>query len=235
MGTNRIAFAAPAAGVCAGLLLGLFEVQGWEMPDWLAVPLLLVLVSGTIVFVAIAGYEVSRGIAWLRSKLEWRWPISIKQHGIPDPNQWLLDLAQQQVESPGAYWVRTAQYLESWDVGAVRPYVRLRFEYFNGGIHVLKVTGATGYPTVFGERCADQVFDANRSWHSVPPAHPSLVTLTVYFPKEMADRMHQAISQGALNGVIGLLDVTFGLAVEADGGREVRVPITGDDRYPKRN
>jgi len=181
---TRLLWASTVGFAVASLFLGVYEVQGERMPEWLETTLKIVIAVFLLISVSIV---LDVGWKWLRPRLHslgLRSPIYNKDR--PNPHQWLLDKAQKQQESPTSYLVVTDRINMGFSRDAKRPMLRVQIEYRNLSVHDLQISQPEGYVFYQGERLPEPLPDAH-GLNNVADGGQGMFRFDIYIPPEFRD------------------------------------------------
>ncbi len=232
---SRALWAGPTLSIGSGVVLGIFQVQGWGMPDLLAV----ILVGGAILGICIAALALVVDLVPLlqqgRRRLEWRWPVRQRREPPPDPNQWLTDIARDDLENPVRHLLILDKYISNKDLSPTtrRPWIEFAVELYNGGVHTVIVGKARGTATYNSDPLADDI-QGERGRSSKPRGHSHPYKLKQFVPPDVAASLYkELVAQKAIRS-IGLNAVEIEVAAQIDGAPTVWLSLRNHDIYRER-
>lgn len=213
--------------LAGGLLLGAYEVQGATMPGWLfnfiVIAGIIVLILGSVAFLAsrVVMPAVEYGRRW-----SLRWPVVERDR--PDPNQWLLDIARNDANSPVNHLMLLEAKIsnKNLDPGEYRPWIELGFTLYNGGVHDILVGPARGHMTFSGKELPEPV---ESSAHSRKPrGHEHVFKVKQVLPKEIADQAFTELRERGAICSLGVSGVRVKVESKAENGETVEWSLRGD-------
>ena len=219
MGKN-VSVAAALVSFAAFLILQACQVQGVQLPDWLFWAIVIFGVSMGVIcsFVVLHwAFGVIRNAVFRFCStwgLRWPWPLYRKDR--PSPLQWLVDLAQEQVQNPAKYLVPTDRVVLNFDRDALRPYLRVRTFYQYLGLHSLVVGQPEGFPTFLGEQLPDKIEDQGGKTN-IDPGGEAIVDLDVFIPDKFLKAVCDEYDSGAIRS-LELYGLKAKIAVKARDG-----------------
>jgi len=227
MGT-RVSVAAFLVTLGVGVVLGIFEIkEDWKMPDLVAVAIVLVAGGAALIGVAIVAHGM-----WVWSKpLRNRYSFQIGFHrrDLPDPNQWLLDLAKNQRNNPTSHLVITNRIIMGVRLTDKRPWLWVRVYFTNFGVNDLTISQPEGYP-YFGNEQSDDYIRDEASTYTVPAGNSATsFDLKIYVPDAFLEEVRNEVE--SLSGEvrsISLGRVRARVWADAEGSPTVRWSIGGD-------
>ena len=183
MDNKRLGGAATIAAVGIATILAINQVQGWEMPDWLAVSLLVAAAVMVLIATLVAVLEVQK---WLKQLVApWRIRTPIFRSDKPDPHQWLLDIANGDASNPAQGLALVEATIDLRCIEDPSPRVILTFSIFNGGVYKIKFDSLEGRIYWNSSPLAtDLEFSEGKgSWW--PRHYTGRIRLTQYLPDEV--------------------------------------------------
>lgn len=169
------------AGIAA--ILAINQVQGWEMPIWLAGSLLAASAVMAGIATLVAALEVRK---WLRQLVDpWGIRTPIFRTDKPDPHQWLLDIANDDVSNPAQGLALVEATIDLRYIQDASPRVVLTFWIFNGGVYKIKFESLEGHiywnSSPLGSGL--EFSEGKGSWW--PRYHKGRIRITQYLPDEV--------------------------------------------------
>lgn len=218
---GRTGQAATFAFLCAGAILAAFQVQRIEMPTLVFYILVgVMLIVGNIALVIVV-FDGARFVAKLVPHWGLRSPLFRKD--MPNPLQWLLDLAKKDEESPTDGVVIVRRRVVRWDFTARRPYVDLEIRLFNGSVHTLLFGKVTGHVSR-GELLDDEVEDDNNGYSRVPRYHVDPLRLRQYIPKDQVESIYGELTDSAIRS-LDFTGVLLPMKIDKEGATEMRLSL----------
>ena len=128
---------------------------------------------------------------WLKPRLRKygvRSPIYNRE--IPNPSQWLIDIAQHDAENPQGELREISKSVIKWDLepSTRRPWIEVAVKYFNGGVHPILIGPIKGRPKYNGDQLQDLVEEGAK--HRVTRGETDSLSFKVYLPPDVAKRIY---------------------------------------------
>ena len=217
MDNKRLGGAATIAAVGIATILAINQVQGWEMPDWLAVSLLVAAAVMVLIAILVAAFEVRK---WLKQLVDpWGIRTPIFRSDKPDPHQWLLDIANDDANNPAQGLALVEATIDLRYIEDASPRVIVTFWIFNGSVYKIKFDSLDGRIYWNSSPLAtDLEFSEGKgSWW--PRYHRGRIRLTQYLPDEvkavLVSREYQ-LDDSIVRG-FGLHSVFLHITADCDG------------------
>lgn len=219
---KRIGVAGGIAALTPPVLFGIFEVMEWKMPNWLAV----IFVSVTAIVGFIALLVLLHGL--------WIWSKSVRMHiGLqipspfyrknkPNPNQWLIDLAERQRQTPQDFFAFTGQMAVGLSRNDKRPYLSVRCYYRNYSVHRWEIGELKGYVRWKNEQLPEEV-KQDGSIQQIAPLEHIVFDWKVHIPSEYLVDLCIEYDSGEIKS-LNLSGLTATLRVNS-GDSDVRVSL----------
>ena len=209
MDARRLGLSAAGIGFASGTILALFEVQGWTIPEWLAVSILIALIVSGVLFAGVLIYEVGRfvaSISWPRPNLQWKSATDRR----------LIGHARRHIDKPIEMLPMLDRRVLSWDFNSRRPRVTISVTIFNGTQFKIYLGAAQGHPNYAGDDLADAVESSYTEPMQILSGNQADVRFTVYIPDERKDELVAAISNHRLVQNLSLKNVKVPIEVSDD-------------------
>ncbi len=181
---KRIGISAAILGFSPGIVLGIFEVMGWKMPEQLAVVLVVIMVVAGVIALVVLLHSIWIWTRRIRNRYALQFPVYRRDK--PNPLRWLIDRAEEQRDNPLTHLVVTDRIWSSFDRHAKSPYLALRIFYTNLGLYDLKVGQPEGYAYYNSDRLPDRIISEG-GLNNVPAGAKSYISLNVYIPPEFLE------------------------------------------------
>ena len=225
---NRVGLLGGAAIVLALVVLfGTYQVQEKPFPDWLFVSAVfvgvLLLVGGVLAWSAAYIFMPIRSFFAARY---YRWPFPRKD--APDPNQWLLDIAQADEHNPAATVRVLDRRIIRWTLDARRPFLQFGVTMFNGSVHSVVFSGVDGPITFNGEPLeTPPEFEDGAS--RIIRGQRYELRVKQYIPLELVEEVHTQLSASVVNS-FGLGSAGIEVRADVADAQPVRLTIGGNDQ-----
>ncbi len=184
------------------------------MPATLAYTLLTIAAIAALVFILVLSHSIW---VWSRPKRQ-RYALQspIYKRDKPNPQQWLLDIAQGQRDNPLTHLVITDRIWFHINRDAKRPYLTLRIFYRNLGIFDLLVEHPEGYASYKSEKLPDYI-RASRGKNNVPAGRDGSFDLEVFIPDKFLTDVCTELDSitGELRG-LGLEHMMAGVYIKGE-------------------
>ena len=178
---RRIGTFAGIASVSVFLVLAIYEVQEWKMPDRLAIT--LVVAMGIMALVATL--VMVHGLLGYMKPLYYRWVLQspIRRRETVNPHQWLIDLVEKQRQNPTSHLVITDRIIMGVHLDDKRPRLWVRVYFTNFGVNDLTISQPEGYPR-FGDEQSEITASKMKEAAIMCPAGNSATSfdLNIYIP-----------------------------------------------------
>ncbi len=178
---KRIGWSATTVSISAGIVLAIYEVMEWKMPDIVANVLIAITSLAGFIAVTVLCHSV-----WVWSRpIRKRYALQLPVYGRdkPNPMQWLLDTAKEQRDLPCNHLVFTDCVWFDFSRDDKRPRLRIQISYKNLGIYDLSVGQPYGYVSYKSEQLPDHIIETE-AHTTVPSGGIIPFHLDVYIPKE---------------------------------------------------
>jgi hypothetical protein len=224
MDSKRLGAAATIAAVGIATILTINEVQGWEMPVWLAGSLLIARAWMVIIAALVVALEIRKWLKQLADTWGIRTPIFRKDK--PDPHQWLLDIAQEDADNPARHLIILKQTITNMDLRSdrMRPWIELGFTLYNGGVHNILVGPVKGHAHFKGDELSDPIEDAGGRSNK-PRGHVHDYKVRQYLPADVAKAIYDEICRTQRVRSLGLSKVTLEVRGESPGSQIVQMSL----------
>jgi hypothetical protein len=162
------------------------------MPDPLGITLLVGIACFGVVAAIVVLNEIRKGSIWVAAQLTFQSPIVRRTMPAPDPNQWLLDIAQSDTDNPAEFLVILDSRVTSKDLSPkqFRPWIELGVELYNCNVHTVSVRGTTGYAKFNGKELPEPI-DGSLGGSNKPRGHKHVYTMKQHLPPEVAAEVYQ--------------------------------------------
>lgn len=236
MATRNLGIAAGGVSFALFAILQLFDTQNWTMPDSLGVVFTIGLSSFGLVAAAVALNEIRKGLFWLLGQFEWHRPIVRK--GLPDPKQWLLDIAKEDAENPARFLLITDTMITKLDFSPdiEMPWIELGVELLNCNVHAVTVGGVSGRARFHGNELREAVIEVAGKSHK-PRGHRHVYRMKQYLSPDQAVQIHaERLEETKAAGSqrrkeLRSLDLS-GVAIEVEcEGNVTSLGLVGADRF----
>lgn len=135
--------------------------EGSNPPDSHGYTLIVVAIVlgivATITFLADVAWNTRQPIAKYVSVRRLRWPVL--NTGIPNPDQWLLDIAMDNASNPEKYLFAWNQILRGLDLDpeTLRPWIEVGISIRNAGVYDILVGPSKGHGWYQGKELPDAI------------------------------------------------------------------------------
>jgi hypothetical protein len=211
---RRLGWSSGGAAFSATAILALFQVQGWTMPEWLAIIVFAALVAGGFLFTGFLVLEarsVVASVEWPR--IGFQSPIYVRNKSTPDTR--LLAHAKRHIDKPIEMLPMLDRRVLSWDFDSRRPQLTISVTIFNGTQFKIRIGAATGHPIYAGGELADAVESAKQE-AEILSGKQADIRFTVYIPNDLKDEVFAEISNQRLIRNLSLRKVTVPVKVRDD-------------------
>lgn len=180
-------------------VLGVFEVkQGWEMPDQLAVGLIILASLSGLVALLLALHILW---VWLRPLWKRCAPhINVSWGDEPNPLQWLINEADRQKGNPSKHIVLQDSIWFSYTRNEVKPCFKMRLYYKYFGVYNLLVGMPEGRVIYKGEQLPDSI-QLGEGKTNVAPEGAIIYDLDIYIPEKFKQDMLAEVGAGEIRNL----------------------------------
>jgi hypothetical protein len=235
---RRIGLIGGAAVVIAGAtVLAAYQVQQKTMPGWLFWAIVVICIP--VVFFGAVAWITANVIIPFRSFIKARRLRSpIVRRDAPDPNQWLLDIAQSDSDNPTQFLIILDSMIKGKDLSQDlhRPWIELGVELCNCNVHTISVRGTTGHAKYKGKELPEPI-DGAHGGSNKPRGHKHVYTMKQYLPPEVAAQVYQEIVEevsvcgGQRRKELRSLDLG-GVSIEVEcNGHIAQLPLRDVNRF----
>lgn len=189
---NRIGWSATAAvSISAGLVLAIYQVMEWKMPDFIAYVLIAITSLAGFIAVIVLCHAVWIWSRPIRKRYALRFPIY--RQDKPNPLQWLIDIAEQQEHNPTTHLVVIDRIVLASYLDKKLPYVRIRVCFANFGVNEVSIAQPEGYPYFGNNRLPCELKDTGGRYNVPPGNTATSFDLDIYFPPELVEDVRKEV------------------------------------------
>ena len=200
------------------------------MADWVACLFLAIVIAGIVVIVGMFAREVPSFVIFVRSRWGVRVPVYDKRK--PDPNQWLLDIAQDDANRPVKYLLILKQTVSNKDLdpNTMSPWVEVSQWLYNGGVHSIVVGPIKGRGSYEGQDLPEPV-EGPDGRSRYPRGHTAEFKIKQRLPPDVAAKVYEEIRKTGKLRSLGLSNVRLQVESESVDGQTVSMALGRDDTY----
>jgi len=146
----------------------------------------------------------------------------------PDPNQWLLNIAKTDENSPTSAVCIVGRRIRSWKLEARRPHVEFGITVYNGSVYDIEFSGIRG-PISFRGEPLEAEPEKGGGITRIARGQSYELRILQYIPKEIIEEVHKELA-GGITGSFGISGATIEVRTSTDTAQSQRMSIGGNDR-----